>query len=343
MEFKSMKYNQPGIDNPEHDFKLKYKNKTMGASSVASLLGFSPFSTPEDLCNKYALEISNDFLSNTAIELGNELEAFILTSAQTELPKAYPQLFGQDHTWIDGKGEEYMSTKFEHLTCNFDGILKFEETGVYVPVEAKRSDAYIVQGDFYSVNNYLYTQLQIQMFMLDAPFGFAIQLSTKTNKFSVEYVPRDERFIQECLFRIKLFFSTDYDLNQNYAWFTPREKEVLQDEKLRELDDAIVEETKLKRQLKEATENVERILQYLGDKEYDSMHYANVKKTKVKHKVTNPNALYNLLKDDETIKCEVKVPVKKLKKLYPDLYNQYVEEIEYEELDGRRNTKGIAK
>lgn len=340
---KTMKYNQPGIDSPEHDFGKKYKDKTMGASSVSALLGFSPFSTPYDLCNKYQLEIRNDFKSNTAIELGNELEDFILRSAQTILPEKYPQMFGQNHTWIDGKGAEFRSELYEHLTCNFDGILRFDETNVCVPVEAKRSDAYIIEGDFYSVNNYLYTQMQIQMFILGSPFGFAIQLSTKTNKFTVEFVPRDQEFIDNALSVISLFFDSNYSQSNTYEYFPKEKKDMLFNEDLDKLDELIVEETRLKRQLKLATEKVEAQLNKIGNVEFKSKYYTNELKKKTKKKTVQPKQILIKLDGDEKIDLDVKVSLPKLKKVYPHIYEQYVVEEEYKELNGRRITKGVAE
>lgn len=338
-----MVYNQPGIDNPDHDHTLKYRNKTMGASSVASLLGFSHFSSPEDLCMTYQLEMGNTFKANVAIDFGNELEDYILRKAQELIPEKYPHLFGQDHSWIDGKGAEFRSTKFEHLTCNFDGILRFDETGVCVPVEAKCSDAYIKNGTFYTVSDYLYTQMQIQMYVLDSPFGFGIQLDTEKKEFKIEYVPRDDEFINTALSKVSLFFESNYDINNDYAWFNKDQLEHLFDEDLEKLDKMIKEETKLKRAHEDKKAEVDEKLKELDGCEFKSAYYTQKENIKKTYKINNQTELFKKLIDDEIMNVDMKVPFTKLQKNYPDLFEEYVEVIETKEFNGRRNTKGITK
>lgn len=201
------------------DYALLRKNG-LGTSDSSTLLGVNPYKQWSELIaekarNKTTSE-EQELQFNTNIRKGNELEPVIISK----------------HTQILGKKvikpvHMYKSKSLPYLKFNFDGVIDkyYKEDGSYqyIPDEIKFISMYGVKyyslgkaffiegrgyGDipkppvhlksiedkaaYYGIPPYYYTQLQQQIYGLNAPYGFLTVLPEKFWKVHSFFIWRDD-------------------------------------------------------------------------------------------------------------------------------------------------------
>ncbi len=200
-------------------FTMKRK-EGLGASDIAAVLGLSPYKSKHELIKeKMSKEITADELAigeNINVRKGHDLEPLIIdkfsdaTGHLTVKPTA-----------------QYRMIDHPHIKINFDGVADI--VGHYIPVEIKfvsargekhydptkaffneRSGfnptpvpkeevanyglgnmAYVQRAKAYGVPIQYYTQLQMQILGLQAPYGFIAVLGEKDWVLNLYQIPAD--------------------------------------------------------------------------------------------------------------------------------------------------------
>lgn len=180
---------------------VEIRRNSFGASDSSILLGVNPFSDRAKLMEqKCAKEITQEEIEigeKENVRKGADLEPLILNK--------FEAWSGFDTYKPDAM---YQIVLHPQLTVNFDGVICLENT--YIPVEAKFVSTYAVKywnkskaikaphegfpvrcagkdiqthikdtAEAYGIPPYYFTQLQQQLFALNAPFGYLAALFDK--------------------------------------------------------------------------------------------------------------------------------------------------------------------
>lgn len=212
---------------PNEQYALLRKNG-FGCSDSSKLLGVNPYGNISDLiAEKSRTFLTPDELAvgdKVAVRKGRELEPFII--------QKYSQMIGQR---IIKPVDMYRHKEFPFLTVNFDGVMEcFDKEGTrhYIPNEIKvatyygakhydKKKAFFIEGigylnepnpDIATSNNsietkaaaygvppYYYTQLQMEMFHLNAPFGYLTVLFDSEWQICTWVVFRDPATQTACI------------------------------------------------------------------------------------------------------------------------------------------------
>lgn len=192
---------------PNEQYALLRKNG-FGCSDSSALAEVNPYKTKEELieekCRSYLTEEEKAVGDKSAVKKGRDLEPFVI--------QKYSQLTGRQ---IIKPKDMYRNIEFPYLTVNFDGVMiAFTEDGEqrYIPDEIKICTMYGAKhydrtkamfresigikqipspelatmnasiqekAARYGVPPYYYTQTQMEMFNLNAPFGYLTVLFEK--------------------------------------------------------------------------------------------------------------------------------------------------------------------
>jgi len=185
---------------PNEEYALLRKNG-FGASDSSKLVGANPYGDLESLIHeKIRTTLTDDekeIGNKVAVRKGRELEPFII--------QKYSQITGNK---IIKPTDMYRNTKFPFLTVNFDGVMECtdqNEKQIYIPNEIKVATYYgaknynkdlafynelkgyvntpnpeiatsnnsiETKAALYGIPAYYYTQIQMEMYHLNAPFGY---------------------------------------------------------------------------------------------------------------------------------------------------------------------------
>ena len=210
----------------EEDEYALARRKGLGASDSSILLGVNPY---KDI-NKLIIEKRSTVITSEeraiknkeAVRKGYDLEPLILQKFNTLSGKGIPSK----------PQSMYQITDAPYLTINFDGVIM--ENGLLIPTEAKfvtpygdkyynRKNALLrengeckihkcttlfsnitdrikAKAEAVGIPPYYYTQVQQQIYSLNAPYGYLVALHDKGWECVVYYIPRDE----ECISEIKI-------------------------------------------------------------------------------------------------------------------------------------------
>lgn len=196
-------------------FTMKRRNG-FGGSDSGVLLGVNPFTTLDQLirqkASKHLSEEEKAIALQTSVRMGNDLEPLVI--------KKWAQHF--EHEVIK-PADMYAFGEYPFLKMNFDGVT--DVNGQYIPVEIKvvtdkgqrhynpskalfnefegfrpmpqdvsNENMSIEQkAAYYGIPPYYYTQLQQEMFALNAPFGYLSTLFVKDWRNYTFYVWKDQR------------------------------------------------------------------------------------------------------------------------------------------------------
>lgn len=184
---------------PNEQYALLRKNG-FGCSDSSKLVGVNPYGTITELIDEKARTVLTEeelaVGDKVAVRKGRELEPFIIQKNS--------QITGNK---IIKPVDMYRNTKFPFLTVNFDGVMECinsEGQHYYIPNEIKVATYYgakhydkkkavfvenvgtfpepdmaisssnnsiATKAELYGIPPYYYTQLQMEMFHLNAPFG----------------------------------------------------------------------------------------------------------------------------------------------------------------------------
>lgn len=218
----------PTIDiYPNEQYALLRKHG-LGTSDSSIVLGVNPYKTRSDLiaekARNYLTEEEKAVGDKAAVKKGRDLEPLIITK--------YSEMIGQR---IIKPVDMYRSKSYPWLKFNYDGVIDktMLEDGKYqyIPSEIKvvtmygekhydRTKAYFresmgllnIPDDYSKTNNsietkaalygippYYYTQLQQEIFGLNAPYGYLTVLFDKTWEIVSYMIWRDDAMLSQLL------------------------------------------------------------------------------------------------------------------------------------------------
>lgn len=213
---------------PNEEYALLRKNG-LGTSDSSIVLGVNPYTTKAELiaekCRDYLTPDQLEVGNKPAVIKGRELEPFIISK--------HSQIIGKR---IIKPVDMYASKTYPYIKFNYDGVIdkEYKEDGSYqyIPDEIKvvtmfgqkhynRKLAYFRErlgyindipenhglknipienkAALYGIPPYYYTQLQQQIFGLDAPYGFLTVLFEKDWEIVSYFVWRDQKMINELI------------------------------------------------------------------------------------------------------------------------------------------------
>ena len=212
---------------PNEQYALLRKNG-LGTSDSSIVLGVNPYTSKNDLiaekCRNYLTEEELEVGTKSAVRKGRELEPLIIHK--------HSQVMGRR---IIKPTDMYRHKDYPFIKFNFDGVIDklYNEDGTYqyIPDEIKvvtiygmkhyqpkkatfseftgwellpphyeKEDVNIKQkAAMYGIPPYYYTQLQQQIFGLNAPYGFLTVMFEKDWQIHSWFVWRDQKVINQLI------------------------------------------------------------------------------------------------------------------------------------------------
>ena len=212
---------------PNEQYALLRKNG-LGTSDSSIVLGVNPYTSKNDLiaekCRNYLTEEELEVGTKSAVRKGRELEPLIIHK--------HSQVMGRR---IIKPTDMYRHKDYPFIKFNFDGVIDklYNEDGTYqyIPDEIKvvtiygmkhyqpkkatfsefagwellpphyeKEDVGIEQkAAMYGIPPYYYTQLQQQIFGLNAPYGFLTVMFEKDWQIHSWFVWRDQKVINQLI------------------------------------------------------------------------------------------------------------------------------------------------
>lgn len=212
---------------PNQEYALLRKNG-LGTSDSSIVLGVNPYKTRSDLitekCRNYLTDEELAVGDKSAVRKGRDLEPMIIYK--------HSQIMDRH---IIKPIDMYRHKEYPHIKFNFDGVLDklYNDDGTYqyIPDEIKVVTIYgmkhyqfdkaffrehkgfsiipphyekeniSIEGKagLYGIPPYYYTQLQQQIFGLNAPYGFLTVLNEKNWEINSFFVWRDQKVINQLI------------------------------------------------------------------------------------------------------------------------------------------------
>ena len=216
------------IDQYENqDYALLRKNG-LGTSDSSIVLGVNPYTSRQELiaekCRNYLTEKEIAVGDKDAVRKGRELEPLVIHK--------FSQIMGRH---IIKPIDMYKHEDYPYIKFNFDGVIDklYNDDGTYqyIPAEIKvvtmfgekhykakqatfkesrgwdvipphyEKDTVDIESKaaMYGIPPYYYTQLQQQIFGLDAPYGFLAVIFERSWEIHAWFVWRDDRMINNLI------------------------------------------------------------------------------------------------------------------------------------------------
>ena len=212
---------------PNEQYALLRKNG-LGTSDSSIVLGVNPYTSKNDLiaekCRNYLTEEELEVGTKSAVRKGRELEPLIIHK--------HSQVMGRR---IIKPTDMYRHKDYPFIKFNFDGVIDklYNEDGTYqyipdeikvvtiygmkhyqpkkatfseftgwqlIPPHYEKEDVSIEQkAAMYGIPPYYYTQLQQQIFGLNAPYGFLTVMFEKDWQIHSWFVWRDQKVINQLI------------------------------------------------------------------------------------------------------------------------------------------------
>lgn len=212
---------------PNEQYALLRKNG-LGTSDSSIVLGVNPYTSKNDLiaekCRNYLTEEELEVGTKSAVRKGRELEPLIIHK--------HSQVMGRR---IIKPVDMYRHKSYPFIKFNFDGVIDklYNEDGTYqyipdeikvvtiygmkhyqpkkatfseftgwqlIPPHYEKEDVSIEQkAAMYGIPPYYYTQLQQQIFGLNAPYGFLTVMFEKDWQIHSWFVWRDQKVINQLI------------------------------------------------------------------------------------------------------------------------------------------------
>ena len=212
---------------PNEEYALLRKNG-LGTSDSSIVLGVNPYKTRSDLiaekCRDYLTEEELEVGDKSAVRKGRDLEPMIIYK--------HSQIMDRH---VIKPIDMYRHKDYPHIKFNFDGVLdklyNDDDTYQYIPDEIKVVTIYGMKhyqfdkaffrehkgfgiipphyeeenvniegkANMYGIPPYYYTQLQQQIFGLNAPYGFLTVLNEKNWEINSFFVWRDQKVINQLI------------------------------------------------------------------------------------------------------------------------------------------------
>lgn len=206
---------------PNEEYAMLRKNG-LGTSDSSVILKVNPYTTLKELIEEKA----RTYLTPEEIAVGEELAVKKGRDLEPLIIQKFERFFGQKN-WKPS--DMYVHKEFPYLKFNFDGVTGTPEQ--YIPCEIKVitkkgerhynfAKAMFIEGigfrpiqpnhaitnnsintkaELYGIPPYYYTQLQQQIFGLNAPFGYLSVLRESDWTFISYFVHRDESVITDLI------------------------------------------------------------------------------------------------------------------------------------------------
>ena len=212
---------------PNEQYALLRKNG-LGTSDSSIVLGVNPYTSKNDLiaekCRNYLTKEELEVGTKSAVRKGRELEPLIIHK--------HSQVMGRR---IIKPTDMYRHKSYPFIKFNFDGVIDklYNEDGTYqyipdeikvvtiygmkhyqpkkatfseftgwqlIPPHYEKEDVGIEQkAAMYGIPPYYYTQLQQQIFGLNAPYGFLTVMFEKDWQIHSWFVWRDQKVINQLI------------------------------------------------------------------------------------------------------------------------------------------------
>lgn len=212
---------------PNEDYALLRKNG-LGTSDSSIVLGVNPYKTKGDLiaekCRNYLTDDELEVGNKSAVRKGRELEPLIIHK--------HSQVMGRK---VIKPIDMYKHKDYPYIKFNFDGVIDklYNKDGTYqyipdeikvvtiygmkhyqpkkatfseftgwnvIPPHYEDEDVSIEQkAAMYGIPPYYYTQLQQQIFGLNAPYGFLTVMFEKDWQIHSWFVWRDQKVINQLI------------------------------------------------------------------------------------------------------------------------------------------------
>ena len=212
---------------PNEQYALLRKNG-LGTSDSSIVLGVNPYTSKNDLiaekCRNYLTEEELEVGTKSAVRKGRELEPLIIHK--------HSQIMGRR---VIKPTDMYRHKSYPFIKFNFDGVIDklYNEDGTYqyIPDEIKVVTIYGMKhyqpkkatfseftgwqlipphyenenvsieqkAAMYGIPPYYYTQLQQQIFGLNAPYGFLTVMFEKDWQIHSWFVWRDQKVINQLI------------------------------------------------------------------------------------------------------------------------------------------------
>lgn len=212
---------------PNEQYALLRKNG-LGTSDSSIVLGVNPYTSKNDLiaekCRNYLTEEELEVGTKSAVRKGRELEPLIIHK--------HSQVMGRR---IIKPVDMYRHKDYPFIKFNFDGVIDklYNEDGTYqyipdeikvvtiygmkhyqpkkatfseftgwqlIPPHYEKEDVGIEQkAAMYGIPPYYYTQLQQQIFGLNAPYGFLTVMFEKDWQIHSWFIWRDQKVINQLI------------------------------------------------------------------------------------------------------------------------------------------------
>ena len=212
---------------PNEQYALLRKNG-LGTSDSSIVLGVNPYTSKNDLiaekCRNYLTEEELEVGTKSAVRKGRELEPLIIHK--------HSQVMGRR---VIKPVDMYRHKSYPFIKFNFDGVIDklYNEDGTYqyipdeikvvtiygmkhyqpkkatfseftgwqlIPPHYEKEDVGIEQkAAMYGIPPYYYTQLQQQIFGLNAPYGFLTVMFEKDWQIHSWFVWRDQKVINQLI------------------------------------------------------------------------------------------------------------------------------------------------
>ena len=212
---------------PNEQYALLRKNG-LGTSDSSIILGVNPYTSKNDLiaekCRNYLTEEELEVGTKSAVRKGRELEPLIIHKHSQVMERR-----------IIKPTDMYRHKDYPFIKFNFDGVIDklYNEDGTYqyipdeikvvtiygmkhyqpkkatfseftgwqlIPPHYEKEDVNIEQkAAMYGIPPYYYTQLQQQIFGLNAPYGFLTVMFEKDWQIHSWFVWRDQKVINQLI------------------------------------------------------------------------------------------------------------------------------------------------
>jgi hypothetical protein len=208
----------PNINQYPNEVYAMIRKLSLGASDSSAVLGVSPFTSRNDLINekvRHFLTAEEKAIGDkVAVRKGVDCEPIIIAKfeqyyKQKTIKPIHMYRF-KDYPWlavnfdgVTGTSEQYLPAEIKVVTAYGEKHYEpkkalFSELEGFRPLPedpSSRNWSIETKAAYYGIPPYYYTQLQQQIFALNAPFGFLSVLFDKDWRFYSYFIWRDQPVI----------------------------------------------------------------------------------------------------------------------------------------------------
>lgn len=212
------------IDKLPNEQYALVRKQGLGTSDSSIVVGVNPYKTVTELINEKA----RDYITEEEKAVGNELAVRKGVDLEPLIIKKTSKVLGSP---IIKPKDMYKSKEFPYMSFNYDGVMVTTDKIKYIPVEikvvtsrgekhynpmkayyaeefgfnnipenySKSNNSIQTKAAQYGIPPYYYTQLQQQIYGLNAPYGYLSVLFEKSWNLHTFFVWRDDHCISDII------------------------------------------------------------------------------------------------------------------------------------------------